>query len=86
MENYIFNFVNVFSLFCYYLPLEYELPFIWTNLTTHHPRMIYAKFGWNWFSGSGEEDEKREKFMTTKQRRWTNCDQESSFESSAQVS
>ena len=30
--------------------------FIWTNLNPLHPRMLYAKFGWNWLSGSGEED------------------------------
>ena len=31
-------------------------PFIWTNLNPLHPRMLCAKFGWNWHSGSGEED------------------------------
>ena len=31
-------------------------PFIWTNLNPHHPRGHCAKFGWNWSSGSGEED------------------------------
>ena len=31
-------------------------PFIWTNLNPLHPRMHCAKFGWNWPSGSGEED------------------------------
>ena len=30
--------------------------FIWTNLNPLHPRMLCAKFGWNWPSGSGEED------------------------------
>ena len=30
--------------------------FIWTNLNPLHPRMHCAKFGWNWPSGSGEED------------------------------
>ena len=29
---------------------------IWTNLNPLHPRMLCAKFGWNWLSGSGEED------------------------------
>ena len=23
-------------------------PFIWINLNTHHPRLVCAKFGWNW--------------------------------------
>ena len=31
-------------------------PFIWTNLNPLHRRMPCAKFGWNWISGSGEED------------------------------
>ena len=31
-------------------------PFIWTNLNPLHPRMLCAKFGWNWPSGSVEED------------------------------
>ena len=30
--------------------------FIWTNLNPLHPRMLCAKFGWKWLSGSGEED------------------------------
>ena len=30
--------------------------FIWTNLNPLHPRMLCAKFGWNWPSGSEEED------------------------------
>ena len=30
--------------------------FIWTNLNTLHSRMYCVKFGWNWLSGSGEED------------------------------
>ena len=28
--------------------------FIWANLNPLHPRMLYAKFGWNCHSGSGE--------------------------------
>ena len=50
------NFVNVFSLFRNYLPLEKVGPFIWTDLNSLHPRMISAKFTWNWLSGSGKED------------------------------
>ena len=29
---------------------------IWTNLNPLHPRMLCTMFGWNWPSGSGEED------------------------------
>ena len=50
------NFVNVFLLFRNYLHLEWTGPFIWTNLNPPHPRMLCAKFGWKWPSGSGEKD------------------------------
>ena len=35
-------------------------PFIWTNLSPHHPRMHCANFGWNWSSGSWEDAENTE--------------------------
>ena len=38
----------------YFLRIEWFS--IWTNLISLHPRMLYAKIGWNWPSGSGEED------------------------------
>ena len=50
------NFVNVFSPFRNSFPLEKSGPFFWTNLNPLHPRMLCAKFGWNWLSSSGEED------------------------------
>ena len=50
------NFINVFLLFRNYLLLKKGGPFIWTNLNPLHPRMLCAKFGWNWPSGSGEKD------------------------------
>ena len=34
-------------------------PFIWTNLNPLWPRMLCAKFGWNWSSCSEEEDFKK---------------------------
>ena len=45
-EEDLFNFVNVFLLF----------PNYWRNLNPLHPRILCAKFGWNWPCGSGEED------------------------------
>ena len=45
--------------------LEFSLPYVgtgwarplfWTNLKKLYPKMLYAKFGWNWPSGSGEKD------------------------------
>ena len=48
--------VNVFSLFRNYFPLEKRRAIHLKNLNSLHLRMIYAKFGWNWPSGSREED------------------------------
>ena len=53
------NFISVFSLFLYDLPLgkgsapsfeQFWIPF------TLYPGMLCAKFGWNWPSGSGGQD------------------------------
>ena len=41
------NFVNVFLLFHYNLPLEKGILLILTNLNPLHTRMVCAKFGWN---------------------------------------
>ena len=41
--------------------------FIWTNLNPLPPRMLCAKFGWKWSSGSGEEDENRKSVQTDRQ-------------------
>ena len=45
-----------FNYFVIISPCKRAVPFIWTNLNPLHPRMLCAKFGWNWPSGSGEED------------------------------
>ena len=58
--------------------------FIWTNLNSLHLRMLCAKFGLNWPTGSGDEDENVKRFTTTTTT--TNFDQKSSLEPSAQVS
>ena len=63
-EEDFLNFVNLFSLLLNYLPLEKSGPFIWTNLNSFHPRMLCAKFGWNWPSGSWEEVKNRKSLQT----------------------
>ena len=58
-RSWFSNFVNVFLLFRTYVIISHWKragPFTWTNLNPLHPRMLCAKFGWNWLSGSGEED------------------------------
>ena len=40
---------------------------LWTKLNPIHPRMLCAKFGWNWPSGSGEEVENRKSLQTDRQ-------------------
>ena len=37
-------------------PWQRAGPFIWTNLNPLPPRMLCAKFWWNWLSGSREGD------------------------------
>ena len=57
LEKKIFWILSMY--FHYFLiisPWKKAGPFIWTNLNPLHPRMLCAKFGWNWPSGSGEED------------------------------
>ena len=42
-----------FHYFVIISPWKRAGPFIWTNLNPLYPRMLCAKFGWNWTSGSG---------------------------------
>ena len=46
-----------FRYFIIISPWKWAWPFICSNLNSLHPRMLCAKFGWNWSSGSWEEDE-----------------------------
>ena len=53
---------NLSMYFLYFViisPWKRGEPFIWINLNPLHARMLCAKFGWNWPSGSGEEDENK---------------------------
>ena len=36
------------------IPWRWLWHFIWINLNPIYPKMLYAKFDWNWFSGSDE--------------------------------
>ena len=60
-RQYIFAIVNIFSLFLNYFlfgkgwgPSFEQTRMNWMNLL--HPRMLCAKFSWNWPSGSGKKD------------------------------
>ena len=44
-----------FRYFVIISPWKRSGPFIWTKLNPLYPRMLCAKFGWNWPIGSGEE-------------------------------
>ena len=37
-----------FHYFVFIFPWNMAWPFIWTNMISHHRRMLCAKFGWNW--------------------------------------
>ena len=54
-RNFFKNIVNVFSQFQNYLTLEKWGVYHLKNLNSLYSRMICAKFGWNWPSGSWEE-------------------------------
>ena len=53
--EYFFEIFNFFLLFCNYLPFKRAELFIWTNLSPLHPKILCAKFDWNWLSGSRDE-------------------------------
>ena len=53
-----------FHYFVIISPWKRAGPFVWTNLNPLHPRMLCAKFGWNWPSGSEEEDENVKSLQT----------------------
>ena len=53
-----------FRYFVIISPWKRAVPFIWTDLNPLHPRMLCAKFGWNWPSGSEEEDENVKSLQT----------------------
>ena len=52
----ILKFSMHFRYFVIISPWKRAGPFIWTNQNPLHLKMNCAKFGWNWPSGSGEED------------------------------
>ena len=61
--GHITNLRRCLNVFIKTLHLSYSSPFVkrvWlfikTNLNPLHPKMLCAKFGWNWPSGSGEDE------------------------------
>ena len=56
------------SIYFYYFPIISPLGrawfFIWTNLNPLHQGILCAKFGRNWLSGSGEDDENVKSLQT----------------------
>ena len=69
------KFFQILSMyFCYFIiisPWKRVGPFIWTNFNSLHPRKLCTKFGWNWPSGSGEEDENVKSIRQQRQPRQT---------------
>ena len=52
-EELFYILLMYFLYFVIISPLKRSGSFIWTNLNPLHPRMLCAKFGWNWLSGFG---------------------------------
>ena len=77
--------LKYFHYFVMIFPWKRAWSIIWTNLNPLHPRMLSAKFGWNWPSGSGEEGENVKRFQ--RRRRTTDkFEFKNSLEPSAQMS
>ena len=55
-EKSLLYFVYIFLLLNKYPPWKKGGALLLNKLDSYHPRMLCAKFGWNWISGSGEED------------------------------
>ena len=68
----LFYFVNVFSRFFNYLPLEKGVTLQLIKLASPLPWMLCAKFGCSWLSGSVEEDEITKRLRTDRRR--TTCE------------
>ena len=65
LEEIIFLILSMhFRYFIIISPWKRAGPFIFTNLNILHPRMLCAKFGWNWPSGSEEEYENVKSLQT----------------------
>ena len=70
LEKKIFLKLSIY----YYLPFEKDVALHLKKLESLHPRILCAKFGWNWPSGSREEDENVKSLQTDRQTtddRWS---------------
>ena len=56
LEKKIFKLSIYFYYFPIISPLGRAWPFIWTSLNPLYPGILCAKFGWNWPSGSDEDE------------------------------
>ena len=65
-----------FHYFVIISPWQKTWHFIWINLNLLHPRMLCVKFGWNWPSGSGED----ENVKSLQMDRWMTGDQKNSLQ------
>ena len=70
-----------FHYFIIISPWKRGWPFILINLNPHQPSLLSVNFGWNWPSGSWEEDENVNSLQTDGRR--TTGDQKSSLELSS---
>ena len=67
------NFVNVFSnYFRIIFPWKMASPFICRGSHSLYPRMLCAKFGWNWLNGSWENVKSLQMDRRTKRRKTDN--------------
>ena len=56
LEKKMFSVINVFSQFCYYLPLEKVVALHLNKLERPLPEDAFCGIGWNWPRGSGGDE------------------------------
>ena len=62
--------VNVFLIFCLYLPLEKSMAPHLSKLKSLNSRLLCAKFGWNCLSGSREDFLKLSSYISSPLHEW----------------
>ena len=63
---FLIFFISSMDFSCFVIVFRWKqaLVSIWTNFNSFKPMIIWAKFGWNWLSGSEEEDKNVKSLQT----------------------
>ena len=70
-----FQLLDIFYIIIFCFRKTVLLPY-WRNINSLYPRMLCAKFSWNWPSGSGEEEKTMKVYYNNRQLSWVFCSTE----------